>query len=110
MHGNLSGDTCAAGGITARGAAPVLALCRKLIAAGHDPATPLHIYRGDTLTLTVRSIGRGAELTVVSAGNGTPIFAKARAAGGFTGPATRKNEWPLCRVPPQQERASEAVS
>jgi hypothetical protein len=31
-------STCVAEGITANGTAPVLALCRKLIAAGHDPA------------------------------------------------------------------------
>jgi hypothetical protein len=44
--------------------APVLALCRALIEAGHDPNTPLEAYRGATLCLRVRSIGEGAKLTV----------------------------------------------
>jgi hypothetical protein len=39
-----SASTCVAEGITANGTAPVLALCRKLIAAGYDPALPLHAY------------------------------------------------------------------
>jgi hypothetical protein len=53
-----------ASGVTARGRAPVLALCRALIEAGHDPNTPLEAYRGATLCLKVRSIGEGARLTV----------------------------------------------
>jgi hypothetical protein len=53
-----------ANGITARGHAPVLALCRALIEAGHDPNTPIEAYRGATLCLKVRSIGEGARLTV----------------------------------------------
>jgi hypothetical protein len=52
-------------GVTVTGRnAPVLALCRALIEAGHDPATPLEAYRGSTLCLRVRSIGEGAKLTV----------------------------------------------
>jgi hypothetical protein len=53
-----------ANGITARGHAPVPALCRALIEAGHDPNTPIEAYRGTTLCLKVRSIGEGARLTV----------------------------------------------
>jgi len=34
-------DSCSALGITVRSSSPVLALCRKLVDAGHDPATPL---------------------------------------------------------------------
>src|SRR5262249_52986218 len=44
--------------------APILALCRALIEAGHDPATPLEVSRGSTLCLRVRSIGEGAKLTI----------------------------------------------
>jgi hypothetical protein len=61
-------DTCSAPGVTVRAHAPVLALCRKLIAALHDPSVPLHAYRGNTLCLTVRSISRGAALTVTESG------------------------------------------
>jgi hypothetical protein len=53
-------DQCVALGQKVRDAAPVLALCRKLIAAGYDPVLPLHAYRSDTLALKVRSIGEGA--------------------------------------------------
>jgi hypothetical protein len=56
--------------------APVLALCRALIEAGHDPTNPLEAYRGSTLCLRVRSIGEGAKLTVSEATNdGKPRFA-----------------------------------
>jgi hypothetical protein len=67
-------DTCRAGGITARASAPVLALCRKLVEAGHDPATPLHAYRGETLALTVSSIGWGARHVVRDNLWGTPVL------------------------------------
>ena len=62
----VSSDSIAeAEGITVTIGSPVLALCRKLVEAGHDPATPMQVYRGDTLCLTVRSIGEAAELEVV---------------------------------------------
>jgi hypothetical protein len=54
-------DTCTAERVTACGSVPVLALCRKLIAAGYDPALPLRVS-GDTLALKVCSIGEGAHL------------------------------------------------
>ena len=47
---------------TVRSGAPVLAMCRKLIEAGYDPARPLHAYRGDTLCLKIRSLHDGAML------------------------------------------------
>jgi hypothetical protein len=64
-------------GITVTGRrAPVLSLCRALIAAGHDPDTPLEAYRGPTLCLRVHSIGAGAELVVIEANrDGKPRFA-----------------------------------
>jgi hypothetical protein len=66
-----------AAGITVSGRhAPILSLCRALIEAGHDPATPLEAYRGSTLCLRVRSIGEGAKLTVrESTSDGRPRFA-----------------------------------
>jgi hypothetical protein len=65
-------DTCCAEGITAKASAPVLAICRKLVEAGHDSVRPLHAYRGDTLCLTVSSIGRGARYSVKDNACGTP--------------------------------------
>ena len=60
---------------------PVLAMCRALVAAGYDPTTPLHAYRGATLCLAVRSIGEGARLAVKAAGHGPPVFAVEERAG-----------------------------
>jgi len=65
IHATLMGSSCCqALGITGRGCAPVLDLCRALVEAGHDRRRPLHAYRGDVLALKVRSIGKGARLTV----------------------------------------------
>jgi len=67
----LSGsDTASAEGISVSSPSPVLALCRKLIAYGFDPAIPIHVFRGDTLALTVRSIGEGARLEIRGDGVG----------------------------------------
>ena len=66
----IGSDHCSAIGITATGHAPVLELCRTLLAAGHDPDRPLHVYRGEVLALAVRSIGEGARLRVASHGVG----------------------------------------
>jgi hypothetical protein len=60
----IGSNQAEANGVTARGHAPVLALCRALIEAGHDPNTSIEAYRGATLCLKVRSIGEGARLTV----------------------------------------------
>jgi hypothetical protein len=51
-------DTCTAANITAHSHTPVLTLCRKMIAAGIDPATELQVFRGDTLALTIRNSAR----------------------------------------------------
>jgi hypothetical protein len=65
LRAELSGSTiCSAAGQVAIGHTPVLALCRALIEAGHDPATPLEVYRGNILALRIRSIGTAAGLTV----------------------------------------------
>jgi hypothetical protein len=88
IRAELTGsDACTACGITSRSSSPVLALCRKLVQAGHDPATPLEAYKGDTLCLRVRSIGEGARLQVNSLGRGFEPYQGPRPA-----PPTRKNE------------------
>jgi hypothetical protein len=75
IRAELTGShTCTALGITAKSGSPVLALCRKLIEAGHNPAMRLEMYRDNTLCLRVRSIAEAAGLVVVPAGNGQPIF------------------------------------
>jgi hypothetical protein len=71
IRAELSGsDRCAALGLAVRANAPVLMLCRLLVEAGHDPALPLHAYRGEMLCLLVRSIGEAAELEINGDGTG----------------------------------------
>jgi hypothetical protein len=60
----IGDDLAQAGDIVCRGRTPVLALCRALVAAGADPDSKLECYRGDVLSLTVKSIGIGAQLTI----------------------------------------------
>jgi hypothetical protein len=90
IRAELSGsDTCTALGITAQSPSPVLTLCRQLVEAGHDPATPLDAYRGEALALRVRSIDQAARLRIGTSGSGAPIFAYAPAAD--TAPPVRQN-------------------
>ena len=63
-------DQCEALGHKVRAAAPVLALCRELIEADHDPGRSLDVYRGDVLALRVRSIGEVARLSIRGDGVG----------------------------------------
>jgi len=74
----IDSDTCTALGLTCNSASPVLALCRALVEAGHDPATPLEAYRGKTFCLRIRSICECAELEINGKGSGF----KRRAAVG----------------------------
>jgi hypothetical protein len=73
-------DTATAEGISVTGPSPVLALCRKLIDAGYDPALPLVAYRGGTLALRIRSIGEAARLEIRGDGVGFRPSAKMGAA------------------------------
>jgi hypothetical protein len=66
----IGSDQCDAVGITLRGYAPVLKICRHLIAADFDPSCPLLCYRGTVLALAVRSIGEGARLRIATHGVG----------------------------------------
>jgi len=74
IRAKLAGAICTALGITAKSDSPVLALCQKLIDAGHDPSAPLEVYRGDMLAMRVKSIGQGAQLKVDVAPSGRPFF------------------------------------
>jgi hypothetical protein len=74
---------CSALGVTARGAAPVIKLCKKLVAAGIGPASPMHVYRGQVLCLHVRSIGEAAGLRVIPDTRGRPVFARRKAKEGL---------------------------
>jgi hypothetical protein len=71
IQAELTGsDTATAAGLMVRTHAPLLALCRKLIEAGHDPDRPLEAWRDGTLALTVRTIGEAADLRINSKGTG----------------------------------------
>ena len=70
----IGSDTCSVAGITAHGHAPVLALCRELLAAGLDPDAAVEAYRAGTQALRVRSISEAARLTVEDDSRGTPRF------------------------------------
>jgi hypothetical protein len=90
IRAELTGTNYAeARGVTVRSPSPVLDLARKLIAAGHDPATPLAAWRGPTLCLRVRSIGDAARLRVKASLRGSPIFAPMQ--GMAEGPPARQN-------------------
>ena len=90
----IGSDCCAAEGISVRAYAPVLALCRALIEAGHDPGRALHAHRGGVLALVVRSIGEGARLTVEDDRHGRPRLRRWRNqhVGCGAGSPMRKNE------------------
>ena len=75
IRAELSDSTlCSAAGLTAINHVPVLALCRQLLAAGINPDPPIHVYRGDTLCLVVRSIGEAAQVAVRDDNRGVPRF------------------------------------
>jgi hypothetical protein len=62
------------------GYAPVLAMCRELLAAGMSPDAALHVYRRGILALKVRAIGKAAQLVVEDSETGRPQFRLARPA------------------------------
>src|SRR5438270_768550 len=72
VRADLIGSTVArsTNGILTDGPTPILAMCRRLIDAGFDPALQLKAYRGTVLTLTVRIIGEGARLEIDGEGHG----------------------------------------
>lgn len=66
-------DRCECGGIAVKHNAPVLTMCRALLGAGSDPAAPLHAYRNGTLCLRIKTLAKGAKLTVEEGPNGPKI-------------------------------------
>ena len=87
----IGSNQASAIGIVASGHAPVLALCRRLIAAGHHPSAPLEAYRGSTLCLRVRSIGEGGRLTVEESNIGRPRFVRHRRRMSGAAPPVEPN-------------------
>jgi hypothetical protein len=79
----VADNTCIAAGLSVSSITPVLNLCRALLRAGHDPSTPMQVFRGEVLALKVRSIGEAAVLEIN--GKGT-AFIKRRKAVGTSAP------------------------
>ena len=60
----LQGSSSATvGDLTVRSPSPVIGMCKALIEAGRDPATPLEVYRDGVLCLRVRSLAEGVDRT-----------------------------------------------
>jgi hypothetical protein len=79
-------------GVSVRGRAPVLTLCRRLIALGCDPRAPLEAYRGAVLCLKISSLAYGAGLTVkYGHREGKPRFKKTT--------APEERPWQSARLP-----------
>jgi hypothetical protein len=85
-------DESRAAGITVRSLSPVLSLCRALIEAGHDPAARVEVYRGNTLSLTVRSIGEGANLQINSHGTGFEPLTEQTGGGSIYEPPSKTRD------------------
>ncbi len=67
IQGSVTASAC---GIEVKSPSPVLGLCRALLASGSPSTAAMEAYRGDTLCLSVRSIGEAAELEVNTGGTG----------------------------------------
>jgi hypothetical protein len=104
----IGSDECTAAGLTISGRAPVLALCRQLIADGYDPGLSLEVWRGPVLCLRVRSIGEAAQLRVATHGGG---FERSRAcaAGCTAALPVGENAARLTSSAQRPESASEAA-
>ena len=88
----IGSDTCTAAGITVPRYAPVLVLCRRLMAAGMRPDPRWTCWRGSTVATRIRSIGEAAKLTVKEDRHGTPVFRRTenRPGGVATAPPMRR--------------------
>jgi hypothetical protein len=65
----IGSGTATANGIEAPG---VFDLCRRLLAAGADPAASLVCWRGNIVALRITSIGAGAKYTIRETSNDGP--------------------------------------
>jgi hypothetical protein len=112
LRADLVGNICTASGITARGHAPVFALARLLVVAGHHPATQLEVFRGDVLAFRVSSIGDGAGLTVEDDRHGRPRLRRwrDRIQGCGAGPSARQKQGAATTVPSNAAGAETGVA
>jgi hypothetical protein len=90
----IGSSTCTAAGFRATGNALILALCRRLLAAGLNPAQAMEVYRGAMLALRVRSIRDGAKLTVAEGDHDAPRFRPWKPAPCREGSPYKRNSAP----------------
>jgi|SRR5215475_7758403 hypothetical protein len=85
----IGSNTCTAPeiGVTSVSDTPILDLCRLLVARGHDPSTPMEVWRGTMLALSVRTIGEAAQLEVATDPPGFKLRTRPRRA-----PYVQKND------------------
>src|ERR1700733_5967657 len=106
IRAELSGDfDCTAEGLAVTANAPVLEMCKRLIAARYDLDLPMEVYRGDVLALRIRSIGEAASLEVNSKGTD---FVKRRQRVR-TAPSVRQNRLAAVCHRPDRARARVAT-
>jgi hypothetical protein len=91
-------------GLSARGYAPVLKLCRNLVTAGFNPARRLEAWRGETFCLRVRAIGEGARLTVADDRHGTPRLQRRQEARQGMSQVRLSRQSPTVARPSQDDR------
>ncbi len=81
-------NICRIGEHVTTGRTPILTACRELLAQGIGPDRALEIYRRGVLAVRVRSIGRGAKLTVRE-DRGAPEFSPHRTGFALDGASPR---------------------
>jgi hypothetical protein len=105
IRATLAGfDAATALGLSVQCGSPILILCRSLIEAGADPATPLEAYRGSILCLRIRSIGEAAGLEIRGDGVGFRPSSKLGAAPPMR--ANGASRYPAARPPHTSGAAS----
>jgi hypothetical protein len=83
----IGNNECRAAGLMVRSTSPILAMCRRLLAAGINPDLRLDCYRGATLAISVCTVRRGAALEVNGEGTGFRPFRGPGAASLVGSPA-----------------------
>ncbi|MGC1359409.1 MAG: hypothetical protein WA851_27150 [Xanthobacteraceae bacterium] len=71
IHAEIVGsDTVIVGDMVVVCAAPIITICRELVARGADPAIAMLAFRSNQLAVKVRAIGEAAQLEINGKGSG----------------------------------------
>ena len=72
IHARMVGsNTCSAFGIVVSAGDPIRALCGKLTQLGHDPETPMTIWKGSKPWRLVAAIGRPDQMKIKAKSGGS---------------------------------------